>query len=162
MALGQNQKRPALFVYLDNAVVVIDGTDSERRLQRRAAAVGCHQQAGQHAAAHAVGRSRTERRPLRSAAETRVSKMLPPQIPDRYRQGDGGTQTGGTAVLDAEKQSALHASSYAGQPESSREHPRGQLDRLSGRPASPSDLGVRTWNHDRRAAAVDRIDGWWS
>src|SRR2546421_757502 len=25
MALGQNQKRPALFVYLDNAVVVIDG-----------------------------------------------------------------------------------------------------------------------------------------
>ncbi len=57
------------------------GADPQGRLQCRAAAVGCDQQARQHPAAHFAGRSRTERGPLRSPAATRLSEMLPPQVP---------------------------------------------------------------------------------
>jgi hypothetical protein len=35
MALGQNQKRPALFVYLDNAVVVIDGMTNSGEVKKK-------------------------------------------------------------------------------------------------------------------------------
>ncbi len=73
--------------------------------------------------------------------------------------GHGGMQTGRTAVLDAEDQSAVRTCSYAGQPESFRERPLGQTRRLEWAPCLPEQSGSSNRESWSPAAWLDRMDG---
>jgi len=76
------------------------GTESERGIQRRAAAAGSHQQAGQHHGALAADRSGVSRGAQGSRTAAGLSAI---EVPQRTRGGQSGhrAQVGCAYVLDA-------------------------------------------------------------
>src|ERR1700674_5323571 len=79
MALGQNQKRPAFFVYLDNAVVVIDGMTIDEELSKLLC-VGDPVNRAPSIVAHVHRPITTERNPHRTphpAAFLRLARRQP-------------------------------------------------------------------------------------
>ena len=101
---------------------------------------GGDQQAGQSHAAQFVGGSGTERSALCSRVAARLSAAEAQETFWR-RQGHGGAQIGGAAVLDVEDAAALPVARTQGTPVIPWSLVK--TGRVSGHPASQKSLGVR-------------------
>jgi transposase len=91
----------------------LPGAQSHGAFQRRPTAAGRDQQARQCHGTQFVGGSGTQRSPLCSGVETCLSAAQA-QKAFCSRQGHGGAQIGGAAVLDMENPTALLRRSHAG------------------------------------------------
>ena len=131
-------------------------TDSERAFQRRAAALGTDQQAGQFVSALLAGGSGPIGGPLRRRVRTLLSPPGGAQT-SRPGQSRGGAQAGRAVVPDVARRLELRATVQgrcAGEPESFCGW-AAKTDRLSGQPASPKSgefavtiMGARTEEMD--------------
>ena len=100
----------------------LSGIDSQRALQRRAAAVGTHLETGERVSARVAGGSGAIGGAVRAGDASRIPAAGTEEVPCGG-QGGYGAEVGSAVVLDAARRKRLCAAgpgSCAGQPESSR------------------------------------------
>src|ERR1700693_2511405 len=120
------------------ASVQLFGTDPARAQQRRAAAVGTHQQAGQRPDAVSAGGSRTDGSPGGRRIAAALSALEPANGPEQDKSGCSA-QAGDEVVLDAAHRKAICAAVVGSLCGPARVIPwcgGKRIEHLSGQPAS--------------------------